>query len=692
MTRVDREGTAAEDPGERSGDAGGGSAGVAVKNVAVKNTGDDSATASNGSGGTGVVAGVSGIREAAGSGSAGAQVDGGADGGIEDGATVSALPEPRTAGDLPVEAEPDADGPAAVAEPAPARAAVPPGSGWLAIVIGLAATVAVVVAHLVAALRVDRLVATLGEGQLAAAASAVRGSAVTVDPLAWPDLLAARELAALQALLPADGIEIVAGARWACLVAGLLVALLLWPIQRSLGLSGPAAAAGMLVAGALPPTIAVHSGVTAAAPAALLLAVAAALVVREQGRGVGTVSMAAVLALVAVLTAPLLAAAVLALCAHAVIDRSMARGLSRRASLAVGVALGVLAVVAAVLAVGDDALASVGGPLLGATGAIGCALLGVAVLGVGWWRARWLRPLLSPAVVLLAVVLFVPGPARAGAAVLVIPVLALGFGVLVDDVVGRRWVAPALLVAVVASVLAAVLPAGSPPPAGPGVEALAAWARTEVDPAWSLRADALDRTELAAAGFPADRLRADTAPAGPDELLVVSDRPERGPLTCLPAGTLAAVDRGAGGVRTEVCPADAGLTAALTAERADRVRMGVLLADNPGVTTDAAAEAALRAGAVDSRLLVVLSSLSAQHRLGIEAFPTVPAADPAAPASTVRLSTMDGAPAGGDPFPGLRSWLGGQQPPFAPSVVELDGSVVVIGYPVPGVPGRMPKP
>jgi hypothetical protein len=264
--------------------------------------------------------------------------------------------------------------------------------------------------------------------------------------------------------------------------------------------------------------------------------------------------------------------------------------------------------------------------------------------------------------------------------------------VLVDDVVRRRWVVPALLVAAVATVLAAVLPAGAPAPGGPGLAALVGWARTEVDPAFSLRADALDRAEFAAAGFPADRLRADTGPVAPDELLVVSDRPERGALSCLPAGTLAATDRGAGGVRTELCPADPALSAAVTAERAGRARMGAALADNPLLGVGPEAAAALRAGAVDSRLVVVLSAYSVEHRFTIDAFPTDAVDDPAAPARRVRLSEVDGRPAAGDPLPLLRSWLGGQQPPYAPELVRADGSAVLVGYVAPGRPGLLPPP
>jgi hypothetical protein len=172
----------------------------------------------------------------------------------------------------------------------------------------------------------------------------------------------------------------------------------------------------------------------------------------------------------------------------------------------------------------------------------------------------------------------------------------------------------------------------------------------------------------------------------------VSDRPERGALSCLPAGTLAATDRGAGGVRTEVCPADPALSAAVTTERAARTRLGAALADNPALSVGPEAAAALRAGAVDPRLLDVLTALSVEHRFGIDAFPTTAVDDPAAPARRVRLSTVDGAPASGDPLPLLRSWLGSRQPPFAPSVVQPDGPAVLVGYPAPGGSGLLPPP
>jgi hypothetical protein len=571
-------------------------------------------------------------------------------------------------------AEPIAD------HPARGRAAV-----WPAAVVSVAAAAAVVLAHLLAALRVDRAVATVGEAQLAASVFAARRSDVLADVLPPSDLFAARQLAALEVLLPTAGIGVVDAARLACLAAGLVVALLLWPIQRRLGLAPAAAAAGVLVGGALPPVIAVYAGVTAAAPAALWLVVAALLVVGVRGLGAGL--LAGVLVLVAVLTAPLLAAAVLALGAHAIADRSVLRVLPNSVRIGVAAALGLLALLATVAAVGDGPLAGVGGPLLGDLGAVGCALLGVVVLGVGWWRARWLRPLLSPAVLLLAVVLFVPGPSRAAAAVLVVPVLALGAGVLVDELVGRAWAAPAVLVAAVATVVAAVVPAGAAAvqPA-PGMAALVGWARTELDPAWAVRADALDRAEFVAAGFPADRLRDGADPMATDgEVRVISDRPGPGTMRMsgCPGAELAAVEHGSGGVPTRICVAGPGAD-----ERTVRARIGSELAANPALTLSPAAARALRAGDVDARVMLLLTELSSGHRLEVVAFPAVAMDASGVPLRRVLVSTMDGI-AVGDRLPEVGSLLGAQLPPLVPGVVEPAGGALLIGYPAPAPAGLL---
>lgn len=690
---VDADGGPADEGLARGADADGGPVPPAARGTGA----DDSPDARGGSGPETGAADDPGIAEGTAAGSGSASPPTADPAGTGRPATGSPSTEPSGA---------DPAGPAPTAPTSPATATrtrrprrtaafTGGGSGAIATALGiitsLAAVAAVLVVHVLAAFRAGDAAATVGEARLAAAAFGARVGEL-VDPLPPADLFAARQLAAIQVLLPTEGIAVVDAARWACLAAGLLVAVVLWGIQTSLGLARSAAAAGVLVAGALPPAVAVHAGVTAAAPAALWLAAAALLVVRVQGRTSRTAYLGVVCAVVAVLTSPLLAAAVLALGAHAVLDRSVLNSLSNRARIGLGAVIGVAAVAVAGLAIGSGPLAGVGGPLLGDAGAIGCALLGVVVLGLGWWRARWLRPLLSPAVLLLAIVLFVPGPSRAAAAVLVIPVLALGVGVLVDEIVHRAWVAPVVLLAAVATVVAA-LPGGVP--AGPradGVERLADWARTELDPAVALRVDPLDRAELVRAGLPADRLLDPGATPGPDDLVVVSDRAGTGGPAgppCPPDGVLAAVERGAGGVRTEICAADPARSAQLADERAARARLGAELADNPSLTVRPAAATALRAGDVDSRLLVALVALSGDRRLGVEAFlPAMSDAD-GVPARRVLLSRVDDGPAAAA-IPALRSWLDGQQPPFAPSVLAPAGDAVLVGYPAPARPGLLP--
>ncbi len=152
-------------------------------------------------------------------------------------------------------------------------------------------------AHLVSAVRAGAWTATAGEARLAVAVA--RGAGVAADPLSLTDRFAALQLALVQTLLPTAGVPIVDAARWACLVFGLAAALLVWPILRGLRVSPAAAAAGVALAGVSLPALALHSGVSAAAPATAWLAAGAALAVHEHGRA------AVVTVVVAALTAPL---------------------------------------------------------------------------------------------------------------------------------------------------------------------------------------------------------------------------------------------------------------------------------------------------------------------------------------------------------------------------------------------------
>lgn len=557
--------------------------------------------------------------------------------------------------------------------------------------------------HLLAVQHPGDRVATLGEARLAVRALADRGLDLATAPLPFGDQVAAVQLAVVQLALPLAGVPVVDAARWACLVLGALAALLTWPVLRGLGVSVPATAVAVALFGLTLPALTLHAGVSAGAPAAVWLVVAAWLAVRQWGWA------AVVAALAAALTAPLAAAALLALGAHLVFAGVLR--VPDRVRPLLGGLLGLAALAAAVASVGAGPLAGVAGPLLGGTPVVVGVLGGLVVLGLAWRSADWLRPVLTAAVPLLLAGL-VPGPSRVAAALLVAPVLALAVGLLLDHLVldrvvtdrvvldrvgGRHRIRALAAVGAVAVLLAAVVPtvvelAGrSGPPARPN--ALIAWLATEPLPGTVIRADELDRAELLSAGVPADRLRAPGDPAVPGELRLVSVRPtDGGPApgsTACPGGTVvAAVEHGTGGAPAAVCRTDGGADL-VAAEHDRRVRIGAALADNPALRLAPAAAERLRAGEVDPRLMFVLTALTTAHRIGVADFPSVALDSADVPRRQALLSSVDG----GDPasWELLQTWLTSQQPPFRPSLTRPDGGGLLVGYPAPPLSGLLPE-
>lgn len=543
-------------------------------------------------------------------------------------------------------------------------------------------------AHVAMALRADQFVATVGEARLAAAAFAARGTEVGPVALPGPDAFAARQLAVVATLLPAGGVPVIDAARFAALALGFLSVVLLWPVLRQLG-AGPvpsAVAAGLV--GVVPPVVALHSAVTAAAPAAVWLVLSAALVAMPRRQ----VVFAVVAAGLAVLTAPLAAACLLALAAHLVHERVIGARLPRGLRVALSVGLGLAALFTAAVAAGNGPLAGVGGPVVGLPVTVVVVGVGLALIGLAWLQHPELRPTMTPALLLLAVAV-VPGAARSAALLLLLPFVAVVFAVLAEPVAAavpaaRRTALAAvplaaLSLALVVGLLSVVNARPQPP------VSLAGWAGSELGPDAVLRADPLDRAELLAGGVAAERLRDLDGPPRAGELVMVTDRPTNGvptpPLSrCLAVSTLANVPRGAGGSPTTVCPATpVEPAAAAAAEQVGRARFGSALTRNPSLQLAPAAAAALEAGIVDPRLVLVLADLASPRRLAVADFPVAPFEPPYALRRHVRLTAVDDLPASGDQMPLLRTWLENQQPPFVPSSVRADGPALLISYPAP---------
>jgi hypothetical protein len=565
---------------------------------------------------------------------------------------------------------------------------------WPALVGAAAAAV-----HLAVALRGDRFVATVGEARMAAAAFAARGAELGDITLPAADRFAVRQLAAVETLLPTGDLPVVDAARSAALAFGFVSVVLLWPVLRALGARPVPAAVATGLIGVLPPVVVLHAGITAAAPATVWL-VAAALLAGSARRRIGWAAAAAGLA---ALTAPLAAVALLGLAAHLLHDRVVGGHLPPAARRALTVGTGAAAVAVAAAAAGNGPLAGVGGPVVGFGTTVAMVATGVALSGLAWTQHPELRPALTPALLLLAVAL-VPGAARSAALLLVLPFLAVVFALLAGPVVaalpehrpvvpGERPVGPSRGAAVFAPLslatlalaavvgLLAVVNAPPVPPSG-----LAGWVRTEIDRDVVLRADPLDRAELVAHGIAADRLRDLAEPARPGELMVVTDRPTTRSADaprCAPTATLAMVPRGSGGAPTSVCPATPLAAETAVSEQAARARFGAALARNPSLALQPEAAAALQAGLVDPRLVLVLADLASPRRLAVDAFPVEPLEPPSALRRHVLLSAVDGLPAADGRRSPVRTWFAAQQPPLVPNSIEVRGEALLIGYPAP---------
>lgn len=476
-------------------------------------------------------------------------------------------------------------------------------------------------------------------------------------PVAAADVPFVRQLAAVQALVaPPGGADLLVTARAACVLAGLLGALLLWSVARRLLPDRDAAAAAVVVAGSTPVALLLHVGVDAGAFAALWLVAAAALGVSGSRAGL---ALAAVGVAGAVLTAPLVAAGVLALVAHLAVRGAF--GVRRRGTLAAVAGAGGLgiAVLAAVRVSPTTSAGAVGLPLVVVT-----AVLGAALVGAAWWRAPRLRPVATGAVVWLGCALW-PGPAQLTALLLAAPALALLAGALIGVGAPQRRLSAAAVAAVaVALTVGLVLttaPLPLPTPVAASHRTVAQWLAAELDPSVPLRSDALGRAELIAEGVPADRF---VDGVGGADAVRVADAG----LGCV-TGEFALARMAAAGGGTVLCrsgnPAAAGGTGP---------DIGPALATNRALTLSLPAREALTRGRVDERLTVALAGATAAHRITIADFPAAPGARADVPrrAALVTASTTTGTGAG------LEAYLAGQLPPYRPEVSrQPDGGLLV---------------
>jgi hypothetical protein len=150
---------------------------------------------------------------------------------------------------------------------------------------------------------------------------------------------------------------------------------------------------------------------------------------------------------------------------------------------------------------------------------------------------------------------------------------------------------------------------------------------------------------------------------------------------------------GGGDDRVEVRRIESGPPAEVheraVAAQALRLRAGGDLADNPRVTASSDALAALRAGAVDERILSVLATFSATHELHIAGFPTVEGEDGAGmPRRIVEVDRIDdqAVAIGGSGRSPFEAYLDAQRQAYRPAAVAVDpgpsgDAVIRVTYP-----------
>jgi hypothetical protein len=112
-----------------------------------------------------------------------------------------------------------------------------------------------------------------------------------------------------------------------------------------------------------------------------------------------------------------------------------------------------------------------------------------------------------------------------------------------------------------------------------------------------------------------------------------------------------------------------------TDDTATAAALGAQLADNPALTLEPAAAAALAAGQVDQRIIILLGEALADHSLTVADFPvegSTPAGEPDGVRHRVLLSSYDGGSLATDPaaVSATTTWLQNLTAPYTPLSVE----------------------
>jgi hypothetical protein len=144
-------------------------------------------------------------------------------------------------------------------------------------------------------------------------------------------------------------------------------------------------------------------------------------------------------------------------------------------------------------------------------------------------------------------------------------------------------------------------------------------------------------------------------------------------------------------IRAVAADGTAAYDSALAADRSARIAAGGQLINNRHITISTAAQAVLRAGQVDPRLLTMLAALAAQQPLRVLAFgDPSPGASAAIPLRSVKLAPASTGPHTVARLRAMLSFLREQQMPYLPTSAVLVGqSALSVEYAAPSPLGLL---
>jgi hypothetical protein len=228
----------------------------------------------------------------------------------------------------------------------------------------------------------------------------------------------------------------------------------------------------------------------------------------------------------------------------------------------------------------------------------------------------------------------------------------------------------------------------------------AQWIAGQVSPSAIVACDPAMCAALQASGVAAGRLlmlgTSASDPLGSDLVIATPAlRSEFGARLASVYAPVVVASFGSGAARIDIRAVAADGTAAydsaLTADRSARIAAGEQLIGNHHITTSAAAQAVLRAGRVDPRLLAMLAALAAQQPLRILAFgDPSPGASAAIPLRSVELAPAKAGTHAAARLRTMLSFLQAQRQPFLPTRAALvNQSTLSVEYGAPSPLGLL---